>query len=132
MLVLVDSSIWIDLFSKKSSIKMTEKDLERVATCPPVIQEIIQGISDESARSEVRHRFLALPDLANPVETSDYLTASELFVLGRKKGHTIRSSIDCLIAAIAIRNNAPIWHKDRDFEMLAKFTSLRILRGQHL
>jgi predicted nucleic acid-binding protein len=40
--------------------------------------------------------------------------------------HTIRSSTDCLIAAIAIQNDVPVWHKDRDFTVIAKFTRLRV------
>ena len=38
------------------------------------------------------------------------------------------SSTDCLIAAIAIDNGVPVWHKDRDFEAVARYTSLRIRR----
>jgi predicted nucleic acid-binding protein len=37
---------------------------------------------------------------------------------------TIRSSADCLIAAIAIANSIPVWHRDRDFSAIAKFTAL--------
>jgi predicted nucleic acid-binding protein len=48
------------------------------------------------------------------------------FRFGRKKGYTIRSSVDCLIAAIAIRENISIWHHDRDFDVLAKFTKLQV------
>lgn len=43
---------------------------------------------------------------------------------------TIRSSMDCLIAAIAIENEVPIWHLDRDYDLLARCTALRIYRGR--
>ena len=132
MLVLVDTSIWVDLFSKKPSCKLTETDLERVATCPPIVQEILQGISNDSVRQDIKDRLLGLPSLAESVLVEDYIAASELFVAGRKKGLTIRSSIDCLIAAIAIKKNVPVWHKDRDFENIAAFTTLRTLRGKQL
>jgi predicted nucleic acid-binding protein len=36
----------------------------------------------------------------------------------------IRSSADCLIAAIAIANGIPVWHRDRDFATIARFTLL--------
>jgi predicted nucleic acid-binding protein len=39
---------------------------------------------------------------------------------------TIRSSIDCLIAAIAIENRVPVWHRDRDFSAIATYTALEI------
>ena len=132
MLVLIDTSIWIDLFSKKPFHKLTETDLEKVATCPPIIQEILQGVADEAARADMRERLLGLPSLAESVLTQDYVAASELYVLGRKKGYTIRSSTDCLIAAIAIKRNVPIWHRDRDYENIAAFTTLRTIRGRQL
>ena len=37
----------------------------------------------------------------------------------------IRSAVDCLIAAIAIRHDATVWHKDRDYDYIATFTGLR-------
>ena len=43
------------------------------------------------------------------------------------KGITIRSGIDCLIAAIAIENDVPVWHRDRDFVEIAKYTRLRVV-----
>jgi predicted nucleic acid-binding protein len=49
------------------------------------------------------------------------------FRLGRRKGCSIRSSTDCLIAAIAIDNQLPVWHRDRDFSAIAAFTSLEVL-----
>jgi predicted nucleic acid-binding protein len=132
MLVLIDTSIWIDLFSKKPSHRLSESDLDRAATCPPVIQEILQGISDDSARQNIRDRLLGLPSLSGAMDAEDYIAASEIYVLGRKKGYTIRSSVDCLISALAIKRNVPVWHKDRDFENIAAFTTLRTLRGKHL
>jgi len=66
-----------------------------------------------------------LPMLSNPLPRAAFLSAAELYRLGRAKGYTIRSSTDCLVAAIAIDNGVPVWHKDRDFESIARYTSLR-------
>ncbi len=132
MLVLVDTSIWIDLLGKKPKHSLTESDLEKVTICPPILQEILQGISNDTARGAIRERLLALPSIADAVSVDDYLAASELYVLGRKKGHTIRSSVDCLIATLALKRNVPIWHNDRDYEAIAAFTGLRTLRGRSM
>lgn len=56
---------------------------------------------------------------------SIFLEAAEIYAQARRQGYTIRSPIDCLIAAIAIENNVPIWHSDRDFSTIARFTPLR-------
>src|SRR5580700_10203495 len=43
-----------------------------------------------------------------------------------EKGYTFRSSTHCLLAAITIQNDAPVWHKNRDFAVTARFTRLRV------
>jgi hypothetical protein len=67
-----------------------------------------------------------LPVLSDPLPKSLFLAASDIYRVGRDKGRTIRSSTDCLIAAIAIENRVPVWHRDRDFDAIATFTSLQI------
>ncbi len=67
-------------------------------------------------------------DVDAPLPSALFLAAAEIYRLGLMKGHTIRSSADCLIAAIAIDNGVPVWHKDRDFEAIARYTSLRTKR----
>ncbi len=97
----------------------------RFATCGPIVQEILQGIDEDTAYFDVKDSLLALPVLDDPLSAEVYVEAAEIFRLGRRKGYTIRSSIDCLIAAIAIRNHVPVWHRDRDFTVIARFTGLR-------
>lgn len=67
--------------------------------------------------------------LNDPVPGPLFLSAAEICRLGRAKGYTIRSSTDCLIAAIAIENRTPIWHRDRDYEAIARYTALRITQS---
>ncbi len=43
-------------------------------------------------------------------------------------GVTIRKANDCLIASICIENNIPIFHNDKDFDNIAKYTSLKIYK----
>lgn len=51
--------------------------------------------------------------------------AAILYRLGRRAGFTVRSSVDCLIAACAIRHDLVVIHRDRNFGALAKISSLR-------
>jgi predicted nucleic acid-binding protein len=64
--------------------------------------------------------------LENPLKIDTYLEASELYRRCRRNGLTVRSPVDCLIATIAISNKLPLWHLDRDFETIQKFTDLKI------
>jgi predicted nucleic acid-binding protein len=124
--ILVDTSVWIDLFNGKLANDVTEDELLNFVTCGPVVQEVAQGLSDDFEGEALRDAFLALPVLSDPLSLSLFLEAARLYQEGRGKGYTIRSSTDCLIAAIAIENKVPVWHHDRDFEALSKFTSLRV------
>ena len=56
-----------------------------------------------------------------------YEQAADLYRRCRQEGATVRKLIDCLIAAVAIDASVPILHKDRDFEILAMHTNLKIV-----
>ena len=47
-------------------------------------------------------------------------------VLARRTGRTIRSGVDCLIAACAIRNGLEVMHVDRDYDALADVSPLQV------
>jgi predicted nucleic acid-binding protein len=127
-MILVDTSIWIDLLKKKPARSIREVDLLRFVTCGPVAQEVLQGLRPGHQSDMFRSSFLALPLLSDPISIALYLSASEIYRQGRRRGISIRSSTDCLIAAIAIENCVPVWHQDRDFDAIAKYTSLEIVR----
>ncbi|MGD0497375.1 MAG: PIN domain-containing protein [Bryobacteraceae bacterium] len=122
-MILVDTSVWIGLLRGKGPA-VKEEDLLQFATCGPVVQEVLQGLKPGPASDAFRSRFLALPVLSDPIPLDLYLSAAAIYRDGRRRGLTIRSSVDCLIAAISIQNAVPIWHKDRDFDTIARFTSL--------
>lgn len=127
-MILVDTSVWIELLNRKPRLNILEKDLLEFCTCGPVLQEVLQGLRDGPAADAFRELFLGLPLLSDPLPTATFLLAADIYRGGRRKGFTIRSSIDCLIAAIAIENRIPVWHRDRDFDVIAKFTDLRAIQ----
>jgi hypothetical protein len=127
-MTLVDTSVWIELLNGSLGSRVTEAELLNFVTCGPVLQEVLQGLRDDSASEALGEGLLALPVLSDPLPIALFLSAAEIYRLGRGKGYTIRSSTDCLIAAIAIENGVPVWHKDRDFEAIARYTSLRTRR----
>jgi hypothetical protein len=102
-----------------------EEDLLNFVTCGPVVQEVLQGLPDHPAAAAFREAFLALPVLGNPLSVDTFQAAAEIYRQGRNKGYTIRPSVDCLIAAIAIQHDTPVWHKDRDFDIISRLTTLR-------
>jgi predicted nucleic acid-binding protein len=125
--ILVDTSIWIGLMNARLGQRLSTDQLLRFATCAPVVQEVLQGLRDTPASDTLREGLLAIPRLSDPLPLDIYLEAADIYRLGRRKGYTIRSSVDCLIAAIALENRVPVWHKDRDFDAIARYTPLRTL-----
>ena len=122
-MILVDTSIWIELLNGRLGNEVTDEHLEQFVTCGPVVQEVLQGIHPSAARA-FRETFDALPRLCDPLPEKIFVLAAELYRRGRQNAYTIRSSTDCLIAAIALESGVPVWHRDRDFENIARYTEL--------
>jgi predicted nucleic acid-binding protein len=124
--ILVDTSVWIQVFKKAQPL-----DLERIAplnevvTCLPIVQEVLQGFRDERAFRIARESMFALPMVESPLGRDVYEEAVALYRLARRMGLTVRSSVDCLIAACALRHDLDVLHKDRDFAALARVSALR-------
>ena len=104
-------------------------DLIGFATCGPIVQEVLQGLKPGVLSEEFRQSFIAVPVLSDPIPLSLFEAAAEIFRQGRQRGYTVRSSMDCLIAAIAIANRVPVWHRDRDFEVIGRYTPLKMFRS---
>jgi len=80
---------------------------------------------DTSAWAEQLKRLLMR---AQVIETTpiDYLNAAKIYRTCRQVGITVRTQIDCLISAIAIRTSTPIIHHDADFVAIARITNLQL------
>ena len=124
-MTLVDTSVWIELLAGRAT-PLSPDRLSKLATCGPIIQEVLQGLRIGRDSAAFQESLLALPCLSDPMPLGLFLEAAEIYREGRRKGRTIRSTTDCLIAAIAIENGVAIWHRDRDFDTIAEYTPLRI------
>lgn len=125
-MLLVDTSAWIEVFRRPPHVTIEQLGgLEDIVTCLPVIQEVLQGFRDERAYRLAREALLALPIVESPLRSDVFEEAVDLYRLGRRAGLTVRSSVDCLIAACALRHDLTVVHRDRDFGALARISPLR-------
>jgi predicted nucleic acid-binding protein len=124
-MILVDTSIWTELLNGR----LAEVDPLEFVTCGPVAQEVLQGLRDSADARRFREAFEALECLADPLPRRVFGAAAEIYRSGRRRGVAIRSSVDCLVAAIAIEYEVPVWHRDRDFDAIAGYTELRVWPG---
>lgn len=122
---LVDTSVWIEVFRKPSRLRLPDLlDLEEAVTCLPIIQETLQGFRQEPAYRTAREAMLSLPCVESPLRREVFEEAVSLYRAGRRAGLTIRSSVDCLIAACAMRHGLTVFHHDRDFDLLSAVSTL--------
>ena len=125
-MVLVDTSAWIEVFRKPSRLTLEAViDFEEVVTCLPIVQEVLQGFSSDVAFRGAREAMLALPMVESPLGERVYLDAVDLYRRARRAGVTVRSSIDCLVAACAIRHGLTVLHNDRDYPAIARISELQ-------
>ncbi len=125
-MLLVDTSAWIEVFRKPARIDVARVlDLDEIVTCLPVIQEVLQGFTDEAAFRTAREAMLSLPVVESPLGSGVFEEAVALYRAARRAGFTVRSGVDCLIAACALRHALTVVHVDRDFDRIARVAPLK-------
>lgn len=126
---LLDSSAWIEYLRGTGSpaAAVVERLLDRpdeIALTEPVVMEILAGATDEAGLRALENLTSALTTLPLDPRT-DFHDAARIFRAARRKGRTVRRLNDCLIAAVALRHDVPVVHRDQDFEAIASVTTLR-------
>ena len=126
---LVDTSAWVELFRRPSRVALDDlaPDSDLIVTCLPVIQEVLQGFDEERPFAIARAAMTAWRRVDDPLGASVVERAVEVYRQCRRSGVTVRSTVDCLIAASALRHDLTVVHCDRDFPAIARVTGLRHL-----
>ncbi len=122
MRVLVDTSAWADFLNGfPSPVADALADLLRgdddVCTCGIVVAEVFQGLRRAEGRDAIRRSFEDLIFL-EPSGIRLYLRAAELYRALREKGKTVRSTVDCIVAAIAEDAGCAVLARDRDMDAI--------------
>jgi predicted nucleic acid-binding protein len=130
-MTLVDTTVWIDFFAGLTTphVRLLESSIaERkdLCLCGVILTEVLQGIRDHRQYEKVQAIFSSLIFL--PMLYDTFLLAVHIYRSLRGNGITIRNSIDCMIAAVCIENEAELLHNDRDFDSIARHFNLTILR----
>ena len=127
----IDSSVWVNYFSQSNweQVKTANKimDSKKLFMLPVILQEVLQGIADDKLFDKIRYNFLAFKGI-NFDQYYASLEAAKMYRFLRKKGVTIRKPNDCLIAWLCTEFNLSLYHNDKDFNNIAKHTSLKIYK----
>ncbi|MGC1183706.1 MAG: PIN domain nuclease [Candidatus Dormiibacterota bacterium] len=128
--ILIDSSAWVEFLRGTGSYVCEEVDrlLEAdIAICDPVLMEVLAGARDPQHLVQLRQ--LLLRAGMRHCRPEDYEAAALIYRRCQQQGETVRRLIDCLIAAVAIREELPVLQQDRDFDAIARHTALELHGG---
>jgi hypothetical protein len=129
-MILVDTSVLIHFFKGVDSESSRKFRIILQRGIPfginsLIFQEVLQGAGSEKEYLTLKkyletQRFYHLKD---PIDS--FAKAAKIYLDLRKKGNTIRSTIDCLIAQTALENDLLLLHEDSDFDLMAKVIPLK-------
>jgi predicted nucleic acid-binding protein len=126
-LIVVDSSVWIDFVNGRDvpHVRRLQQLLgeEEIVVGDLMLCEVLQGLRTEEAAREVEgllRRFHVVPMAGDVIAV---LAAGNFRAL-RRRGITIRTTIDLLIGSWCIRNSIPLLHNDNDFRPMARHLGL--------
>jgi predicted nucleic acid-binding protein len=129
--LIVDTSVWID-FLNTSTSNASRWLRKRIAASSAVVvpelvmMELLIGPTSET-RAADRLRLLRHFGIEPLAPIRDAENAAAIHRQCRRQGDTVRSMIDCLVAAMALRLDVPVAHRDRDFEVIAAHCGLQTL-----
>ena len=122
MRVLVDTSAWVDFlngFASPEAEALAEllAGDDEVCTCGIVVAEVLQGLRRDKGREAILRSFEDLAFL-EPSGIGAYVRAAEVYRGLRESGRTVRSTVDCVIAALAEESGCHVLARDRDIDLL--------------
>ncbi len=123
-MILVDTSVLIDFFKggKNDSAQKFRRVLERripFGINSFIYQEILQGAKSEKEYELLKHCLMKRHFYHPKHPIDSFEKAARIYLDCRKKGITVRSTIDCIIAQTAIEHNLMLLHNDKDFEAIS-------------
>ena len=129
-MIFVDSSVWIDYFNgritKQTDILDSLVGDELIIVGDIILTEVLQGFRQDKDFSKARELldcFIFKEMLGMDIAVE----SAKNYRILRKKGVTVRKTIDVIIATFCIENDLPLLHSDRDFRAMEEHLALRII-----
>lgn len=119
-MIIVDTSVLIQLFRGENTVQtkyLSKLEREGIELGIPAIciQEVLQGALDTKEFNLLKKHLLSQKIIVPEDPISTHVEASKIYFDSRRNGHTIRSTVDCLIAQLSLELKAPLLHADRDY-----------------
>uniref|UniRef100_UPI00405787BF type II toxin-antitoxin system VapC family toxin n=1 Tax=Candidatus Electronema sp. TaxID=2698783 RepID=UPI00405787BF len=129
-MILVDSSVWIDYFNGKITwqTEVLDQMLQQAPVCigDLIVAEVLQGFRSDSEFRKAREIMELLP-CKQMGGCGFAVKAAENYRTLRKKGVTVRKTIDVIIGTFCIIENITLLHDDKDFEPMVEHLALKVV-----
>ena len=129
-MILVDSSVWVDYFNGADNPHTAKLDsllgVELIAIGNIILTEILQGFQNDKDFKVAKAVLLSLT-IFDMLGQQNSIAAAENYRFLRKKGITIRKTIDCMIATFCIQNGHPLLFCDKDFQPFVEHLGLGVV-----
>jgi predicted nucleic acid-binding protein len=128
--VIVDSTVWIDLLGGIQNAETTwlEREIsqQRFGLTDLILCEVLQGVRGDAMFRQVKRRLFEF-EVFDSVGLDLAVASAENYRGLRAGGHTVRRTIDCLIATFCMEEGYSLLHRDRDFEPFEKYLGLLVI-----
>jgi hypothetical protein len=130
-MILVDSSVWIDYFNGKKNSKTDWLDSalgnKPIIIGDLILAEVLQGFQNENDFRTAKNLLLDFPFM-EMVGKNMAINSAINYRFLKKKGVTVRKTIDVMIGTFCIHHHFSLLHDDRDFDPLEKYLKLKTIR----
>jgi predicted nucleic acid-binding protein len=128
-MILVDSSVWIDYFNGAETTETTLLDevlsTDTICIGDIILAEVLQGFRSDRDYKLAKEILIGLP-IYQVMTPELALIGVDNYRKRRKKGITIRKSVDNWIATFCIQNQMPLLFSDKDFNPYVEHLGLRM------
>jgi predicted nucleic acid-binding protein len=128
--VIVDTTVWIDYFRGQENPETEWLDREAgqqpLGLTDLILCEILQGVQPESVVTQVRSELKRF-ELFETGGEDLAVAAAENFRTLRRRGRTVRKTIDCLIATFCLTRGHALLHRDHDFDNFEELLQLAVV-----
>jgi predicted nucleic acid-binding protein len=131
-MVIVDTTVWIDYLgnvnNRQTNWLIRELGRQPLGLTDIILCEVLQGIRSDAAFAGVRHD-LEKFHIFNTGGSELAVAAAQNYRRLRQAGHTVRTTIDCLIATFCLETGHSLLHRDRDFDPFEEYLGLRVVHS---
>ncbi|MDE2784869.1 MAG: PIN domain nuclease [Gemmatimonadota bacterium] len=129
--MIVDTSAWVEYLRKTGSpthltLQASVRSGQPIGTPAAVVTEVLSGTNRDNRAAELL-KLLNRFEILVPSSIEAYEGAARIYRICRRAGFTIRSTVDCLVAATALDKGRPLLARNRDFAVIARHTGLELV-----